>query len=1503
LTVFDFLFVFSFVYPTLDQISKTLIMAIITIRRKLLILLLIVFNSAALFANNSPELQLKSGTYTLPENTQQFISNPYLQGEQAFNGKYFRIIQFYQLPGEAEKELLNSNGIRLVSYLPTNAFTAVISETANLHILISCNARSIVPMLAEWKMNRELLAGNYPSWALPDNKHIDLTVRYYGGLQAGEIVAALMANGAEIIKQYDYSSWIHIRTTVSSINTIAALAFVSGLEPIAKPPTADDEKGRSLHRSNAINSYSPMGRHYDGTGVSVALADDGPVGPHIDYQGRIDQSNTTSNNGNHGDMTTGILMGGGNLDPTKRGMGTGAFIYIYDIGPYSHILNSPITNQTLGVMVTSTSYSQGCNDYTTDTQTGDQILNQNPTLLHVFSAGNNGPGDCNYGAGGGWGNITGGYKQGKNVIACGNLSYLDVLESSSSRGPAEDGRIKPDICANGVGQMSTDGPNLYQVGGGTSAASPGIAGIVTQLHQAFRELNSGQNAEGALIKACLLNTAEDLGNPGPDFQFGWGRVNALRAVTTMEDNRYLSDIASQGSNNVHLVTVPAGTKQVRIMCYWNDVEGDPIAVKALVNDLNMTVTDPAATLFNPWVLNSTPSVAALTSNAVRAVDDLNNMEQVTIDNPQAGVYTINVNGFLVPQGPQKYYIVYEFLNDAVNVTYPIGAEGFVPGETETVRWDAYENTLPFTLEYSTDLGNSWTTVTSAIPAAQRYFNWTVPNTVTSEAMVRITRGTVSAQNPEPFTIIGLPSNVQVTWACPDSIRLTWNAVPNAAGYEVSMLGNMYMDSVAFSTVNYAVVTPYNPTVEHWFSVRAITAAGSRGRRCLAVYQPAGTNNCPIAIDATANQVISPAGSISNCLDLSSSEIIINVQNNGLTPISSIPVYYSINNSPPLMETISATINSFASLQYAFTATYDFSVAGIYNIKAWTDYPADGNSYNDTISATLNVTAGTLQTLPYAENFEAFSNCATTTDCEQTLCGLANGWLNVTNLQGDDIDWRTSEGSTPSVATGPDADHNPGTVTGNYIYLEASACFNKAATAISPCIDLTTAANPEFAFWYHMYGTSMGVLHTDVFYNDAWQNDIIPPISGNFGNQWQQQLVNLAPYAGEIVMIRFRGLTGPDYESDMAIDDISIYEINSPPVAAFLSNATSICSGDIVTLTDLSQNSPNSWSWTITPATGITYVNGTTSTSQNPQVQFSAAGIYDISLTVSNSFGSSNSTLTAFMQVDMGAAVPLLETFQSANFPPINWIVENVDGSNTWQPSVSVTGAAGTPTIAAYMNNYTYNALGQEDGLISEYLDLTNAISPLVTFDVAHARYSADFEDALRIDISTDCGVTYVPSGYLKTGLTLATVPDQNTVYYPALATDWRNDTLSLASYAGQKIYVKFVNITGYGNSLYIDNINYSESSLSINENQVLLNAEVYPNPGKGIYTLDINSNASSELRMHIYDMKGSNILTADHKLYTGKNSIPINITAFGKGIYMLDVTAGQQQYKIKLVVL
>lgn len=1455
-------------------------------------------------ASSSHELLLHTGAVTPEANLGSFMTDQNVDQSEIFENSYFRLIQFNEIPGENVIRDLSDNGIRLIQYIPNNAYTAQIDIDAKLKSLERSNVRSVVRIESQWKISDDLATGNIAEHAWINGSDINVVVKYHKGLSSQSVVDHLTSAGFELLNRYDYGNWVQVRLPESKINDLAQYPYVDHFDIVAPPSVPDDTRGRSLHRSNVISSDMPMGRHYDGTGVSAALADDGAVGPHIDYTGRLDQSNVTSPGlgGSHGDMTAGILCGAGNLDPTIRGMAVGTYIYIYDISGYTHILNSPTTNQTLGVMVTSTSYSQGCNEYTTDTQTGDMILHDNPTLLHVYSAGNSASSNCGYGASG-YGNITGGYKQGKNVIACANLDYLGVRTASSSRGPAHDGRIKPDISANGTNQLSTDDNNTYQVGGGTSAACPGIAGIVTQLQHAHRDLNGGQSAEGALIKACLFNTAEDYGNAGPDFNFGWGRVNAYRAVRVLEDIRYLSDSVSQGTNNQHTVTVPANTQQVRVMIHWTDVEGSPVASKALVNDINMTLTDPNGTVYEPWVLDPTPTIAALTAPAVRGVDDLNNTEQVTLDNPPSGTYTVDVSGFAIPQGPQKYYLVWEFITDEIEVTYPIGGEGFVPGETETIRWDRFGTSGTYTLEYSVDGGSTWTVISGSVAGSQESYDWVVPAVVTGEAKVRVSRNGITGESQENFTIIDTPSNIVVDWACPDSIRLVWTGVTGAIGYEVSMLGAMYMDSVGYSTSTDIILTGINPTQDYWFSVKAYAPNGNKGRRAEAVYKAPGVFSCPIAIDASVAQVNSPAaGILQDCMDLSNLQVSIEIENEGLNQISNVPVFYSVNNNTPVAETYAGPLASFASDTYVFTSTVNLQTPGTYNVKVWVAYPSDGNTYNDTTEVTIEVIGGSLKTLPYSEDFESFSTCPTTNNCGATVCVLSNGWINEVSGDSDDTDWRTQDGPTPSQDTGPSVDHNPGTANGNYLYTEASNCFNQLAVLVSPCIDLTTATSPEFEFWYHMYGATMGTMHIDVLFNDVWQLDVIPPLSGNQGNQWNQAIINLVPFVGDIINVRFRGETGTSWTSDMAIDDINVYEVQAPPVAAFSASSTDICVGETITLFDNSLNSPNTWDWTLNPSAGYSFVNGTSSTSQNPEIEFTSPGSYDVTLMVGNGFGSGSTTINSYIEVGVSAATPFVETFQSGVFPPASWDIDNPDLSTTWQERTNIPGSTGTNTNAAWMNNFTYNAAGEEDGLITQKVDLTSTVNPIMTFDVAYVPYSATFWDGLRIDISLDCGVTYNPTSYYKENLTLATAPINTGNWTPTGAGDWRNDTLDLSFANGNVVILKFVNINGYGNSLFIDNINFDDVPLGLNETDIAGTVLVYPNPGTGLFYLDLSGKEVKECRISVTDARGRIVHEEFVDAFKQNGAYTLDLNNADQGIYFIKVDAGDRLFTGKVSV-
>ena len=226
--------------------------------------------------------------------------------------------------------------------------------------------------------------------------------------------------------------------------------------------------------------------------------------------------------------------------------------------------------------------------------------------------------------------------------------------------------------------------------------------------------------------------------------------------------------------------------------------------------------------------------------------------------------------------------------------------------------------------------------------------------------------------------------------------------------------------------------------------------------------------------------------------------------------------------------------------HTFLPSIDLSTAGLYYLTAWVSYLDDGNRYNDTLRSTLVTMAGATITPNNLEDMESFFPCGTESDCEATICSLGNGWINVMNFEGDDIDWRTNSGQTPSNNTGPSTDHTYGTSSGKYLYLEPSGdCNFKEAHLVSPCIDLSAIGTPVLSFWYHMNGGDMGDLHVDVLTGQTWHLDVMNTLSGNQGNSWKERVVGLSAFSGQIINIRFRGITGSYYQSDIAIDDINI----------------------------------------------------------------------------------------------------------------------------------------------------------------------------------------------------------------------------------------------------------------------------------------------------------------------------------------------------------------------------
>jgi hypothetical protein len=733
---------------------------------------------------------------------------------------------------------------------------------------------------------------------------------------------------------------------------------------------------------------------------------------------------------------------------------------------------------------------------------------------------------------------------GKNVIAVANLDYQDGLSGSSSRGPAHDGRIKPDLAAKGSSVYSTIDPNSYGFKSGTSMSCPGTAGTLTQLYQAYREITN-EEPTGGLMKALLLNTAEDLGNPGPDFKFGWGRINALRAVKVVEDGRYDSAMISQGETFTHQFEVPENTAQMRVMVYWTDYWASINSNWALVNNLDIKVTDPSSIEWNPWVLNHYPNADSLDKDAVRGIDDRNNVEQVTLEFPEAGTYTLSVEGIIVPQGPQQYFIVYEYIPEDVTVTYPIGGESIVPGESETIRWDAYGIDEPFVIEYSLDNGSTWIVITDNFNGSLRQYDWTIPTAVTSQALVRVSRGTSVGQSIEPFSIIGVPENIQVDWACADGLHLSWNEVFGATSYEVFKLGEKYMDVIGTTNITSFIVEDISSSDTYWFSVRAIGANNEQGRRAIAIEKTPGTFDCN-EVDAMMVSVPTAEwGVFQSCMDVSNLSIEIEVKNYGLEPVTNPDFSFQLDGGDVVTETYSGIIYPDSVLNYTFAESVDISSIGSYMLLTWIDYAPDQNPDNNLLETPIEVIVGSSWTPGNIQTFDSWETCLSVPVCELYTCDLADGWINLTNEVYDMSDWRVYSGGTSTGGTGPSHDHTTGTEDGNYLYIEPSVvCFFKESVITMPCVDLTEAITPALSLWFHAWGTDIGRFHIDIFADSELILDAVEPIVGNHGNEWLYLEVDLSAYVGQRIGIRFRGITGGGQGGDFAIDDVSIIDVTS-----------------------------------------------------------------------------------------------------------------------------------------------------------------------------------------------------------------------------------------------------------------------------------------------------------------------------------------------------------------------
>ena len=283
------------------------------------------------------------------------------------------------------------------------------------------------------------------------------------------------------------------------------------------------------------------------------------------------------------------------------------------------------------------------------------------------------------------------FSNAKNILcvgACNDVpsGYVNpssvVLTAFTSWGPTDDGRIKPDIVANGMSLFSctNTADNAYVSASGTSMATPNASGSINLIAQDY-ETQKGTSPWSSTLKALVINAADEAGAAdGPDYANGWGLMNVHRMADIVRaapngDLGVLEATLNNGETDTYWFEA-SSPQDIRVTIAWTDPAGNPIApavdnpTPMLVNDLDLRVQHVlTATTTLPWHLN----VAAPANAATHADNTVDNVEQVDIDTAPSGVYKVTVThkGSLDPAGAQNYSLVYRGMHESQAT--PVGA--------------------------------------------------------------------------------------------------------------------------------------------------------------------------------------------------------------------------------------------------------------------------------------------------------------------------------------------------------------------------------------------------------------------------------------------------------------------------------------------------------------------------------------------------------------------------------------------------------------------------------------------------------------------------------------------------------------------------------------------------------------------------------------------------------------------------------------------------------------
>lgn len=492
-------------------------------------------------------------------------------------------------------------------------------------------------------------------------------------------------------------------------------------------------------RTNFLNSGGNLGLNLDGQNMIAYVWDGGHARvTHQEYDGpggsnRVSVEDAASEGGTqlnfHAAHVTGTITASG-VQASAKGMSPQSRVRGY-------MWNNDVAEATAaasnGMLLSNHSYGYRSDlvpdyyfgAYITESRNWDEVMHNAPYYLMVVAAGNDG--NTNYNGSPLNGNsaydkLTG-HSTSKNNLVVANAQDANIdsngnlisvtINSSSSEGPTDDLRIKPDITGNGTSVYSTyeNSDTAYASITGTSMASPNVTGTLLLLQQHHNDLN-GNFMRAATLKGLAMHTADDAGPSGPDAVYGWGLLNAKRAAETITDEgaNSIIDELTLNSGETYTITVNAdGVNDLMASISWTDVPGTATtqtnsSTPRLVNDLDIRVTKGGST-FTPYKLTS------ITSNGT-GDNNVDPFERVDVANA-SGTYTITVtNKGNLSGGSQNFSLIVTGITEesvVCEATTPnnVTVSG-VGSNSAIVTWDAVSGAT-YDVRYRENGSSSWTT--------------------------------------------------------------------------------------------------------------------------------------------------------------------------------------------------------------------------------------------------------------------------------------------------------------------------------------------------------------------------------------------------------------------------------------------------------------------------------------------------------------------------------------------------------------------------------------------------------------------------------------------------------------------------------------------------------------------------------------------------------------------------------------------------------------------------